>query len=529
MARVTLRLSLTVSVLVSCLDTGWLGSTALPCVSQTFGSSSNVCTCNSTYCDTVEPDIKLPVNKFAVYVTTKSGSRFKKFILSRNKISTAGLSTTKNAKETDIILNIDPENKRQTIVGFGGTFTDASGINIADLPKEAQKLLIDTYFGQDGIEYSLGRIPIASNDMSTDIYSYDFTNGDTGLSKFTIAGYDHLYKLPFIDQAVLASRRNVSLFASPWSSPGWMKTNGNMVGYGTIVSGTAKVYANYLGRFLREYESFMFHGRMWGITPQSGPARSCNASSEPAYQSLCWTPENMSDWVVKDLKPSLRAYGYDHVKLLVMDDNRDVISDWADAFHSTDARNAIDGFAVQANHDTETSPELLSKTHSRYPEKLIIGSEFTLHRKPAVDLGNWERAETLARSIFQNLENYVSGYTHYNLAVNTAGGPSWINNNADSPIIVDSKKKVFYKQPMFYVMGHFSKFIPPGSTVVGLKSVGAVTEYTPAVALLRPDGSETLIIANLLEKEVTARLVSGQFEVVYKMGPSSIQTFVWWS
>ncbi|XP_045158967.2 lysosomal acid glucosylceramidase-like [Mercenaria mercenaria] len=527
MACAILESILTLLALSACLDKVTAESGILPCVPKTFGSSSVVCVCNSTYCDTVETEDVLPPDRFAVYVTTKSGSRLKKTVLHRQKFT--GEQIAADASKSVLIFKVDTSHVRQTIVGFGGTFTDASGMNIASLSKSAQEHLINSYFGPDGIEYTLGRIPIASNDMSTDIYSYDFTNGDTGLSKFTIAGYDHLYKLPYIDQAVVASRRNVSLFGSPWSSPDWMKTNDNMVGYGTIADGMAKVYANYLGRFLQEYESFMFHGRMWGITPQSGPVRSCNISSQPQYQSLCWTAENMSDWVVRDLKPSLREYGYDHVKLLVMDDNRDQLPHWTEAFQSVAKRNDIDGFAVQSHHDGSSSPSLLADTHAKFPDKIIIGSEFSLHRKPAVDLGSWERAETLASSIFQDLQNFVSGYTHYNLALNASGGPSWINNNADCPIIVDATNKVFYKQPMFYIMGHFSKFVPPGSVAIGLKSDGPISVATPAVAFLRPDGSIAVIMANMSEEEVKIQLVDGTFVIKYTLEPSSIQTLVWWS
>lgn len=35
------------------------------------------------------------------------------------------------------------------------------------------------------------------------------------------------------------------------------------------------------------------------------------------------------------------------------------------------------------------------------------------------------------------------------------GGPNWVKNFVDSPIIVNAKKDEFYKQPMFYAMGHF--------------------------------------------------------------------------
>ena len=55
----------------------------------------------------------------------------------------------------------------------------------------------------------------------------------------------------------------------------------------------------------------------------------------------------------------------------------------------------------------------------------------------------------------QNLNNHVTGWTDWNLALDLEGGPSWVKNYVDSPIIVDGSQGVFYKQPMFYHMGHF--------------------------------------------------------------------------
>lgn len=49
----------------------------------------------------------------------------------------------------------------------------------------------------------------------------------------------------------------------------------------------------------------------------------------------------------------------------------------------------------------------------------------------------------------------MTGWTDWNLALDLEGGPNWSKNYVDSPIIVDGSRGVFYKQPMFYHMGHF--------------------------------------------------------------------------
>lgn len=44
--------------------------------------------------------------------------------------------------------------------------------------------VLDAYFGQDGIEYTIGRIPMGSCDFSVEQYSFDDVPGDYNLTHF---------------------------------------------------------------------------------------------------------------------------------------------------------------------------------------------------------------------------------------------------------------------------------------------------------------------------------------------------------
>ena len=48
--------------------------------------------------------------------------------------------------------------------------------------------------------------------------------------------------------------------------------------------------------------------------------------------------------------------------------------------------------------------------------------------------------------ILQNLSHWSAGWVDWNLALNLQGGPNWVKNFVDSPIIVDAENGVFYKQ-----------------------------------------------------------------------------------
>lgn len=113
--------------------------------------------------------------------------------------------------------------------------------------------------------------------------------------------------------------------------------------------------------------------------------------------------------------------------------------------------------------------------------------------------------------MLQNYQHWSIGYMAWNLCLNTDGGP-YLQMAQEAPIIVNTTTGEFYKQPFYYALGHFSKFIYPGSVRVGLtvgdssddlqKGVEAAPTTSPSsssldgVATTNPDGSTTVIVYN---------------------------------
>ena len=52
------------------------------------------------------------------------------------------------------------------------------------------------------------------------------------------------------------------------------------------------------------------------------------------------------------------------------------------------------------------------------------------------------------------------------------GGPNWAYNYVDSPIIVNEARDEFYKNPMYYGLAHFSKFLPEESVRIHSEMTG---------------------------------------------------------
>ena len=54
------------------------------------------------------------------------------------------------------------------------------------------------------------------------------------MTTFSLVKEDFMYKIPFLKKASQISNGKLQLFSSPWSAPGWMKTNGDMKGHGAL-------------------------------------------------------------------------------------------------------------------------------------------------------------------------------------------------------------------------------------------------------------------------------------------------------
>lgn len=123
-------------------------------------------------------------SKYIVYTSNQAGLRFKQ--------SFGIFSVIKNKTNT-IIIN---RNKiYQRIVGWGGAFTDSTGFNILSLSSGSQKHLLNSYFSDNGLEYSLCRVPIGGTDFSLRGYSYNDGESDPELLNFRLAEEDFCYKV----------------------------------------------------------------------------------------------------------------------------------------------------------------------------------------------------------------------------------------------------------------------------------------------------------------------------------------------
>jgi len=158
----------------------------------------------------------------------------------------------------------------QSIEGFGGAFTESAATVLQKMPASLQEEILNAYFHPtQGNGYTLCRTHINSCDFSLGNWACDEMDGDVDLKHFNVKR-DEQAIIPMIQRAAAIAGRPIQIFASPWSPPAWMKTNGQMNQGGKLREEYRAAWATYYCRYVQEYENRGIP--IWGLTVQNEPA-----------------------------------------------------------------------------------------------------------------------------------------------------------------------------------------------------------------------------------------------------------------
>ena len=292
--------------------------------------------------------------------------------------------------EQHSIVSIDTKNRKQTIIGFGGAFTEATAHNINLLSPENRSEIIEAYFGDDGAAYSLTRTHMNSCDFSVTNYSYTPVEGDTLLEHFTIDP-DRADILPMIKDAQGVSKEGFKIFGSPWSAAPWMKDNNNYVG-GKLKKEYYDTWALFFSKYV---DAFRAEGvDIWGFTVENEPHGNGNN-----WESMHYSPEEMTDFVVNHLGPHLEADGKGDLIIMGYDQNRQGVPEWADVMYRDDTtKRYYDGLAVHWYESTyDYFPDMLEYARNAAPEKILLQTEACVDNQVPVwrdDAWYWQKEAT---------------------------------------------------------------------------------------------------------------------------------------
>ncbi|XP_059054093.1 lysosomal acid glucosylceramidase-like [Achroia grisella] len=467
------------------------------CAARPYFNKSVVCVCNATYCDEVTRE-EIACGQYIWYTSSKAGKRFEKYVSSLQYFPPS-------VEYQYSTLELDLNTRYQTVEGFGGAVTDAVGINWLNLTNpQLKQHFINSYFSDKGLQYSMMRVPIGGSDFSTHVYAYnEYPENDVKLSNFSLTYEDYTYKIPFIKAASAVAKTPIHIVSSTWSPPKWMKNTHKFLGISRLKEEFFQTYADYHKKFIEKYEEEGIP--IWGITTTNEPLD--GAAMPPKFNCLGWTVQTFGQWIKDNLGPTIKNWKPE-VNILAVDDQRLAIPLWFDAVvdWNPGSLKYVDGIAVHSYMNKYIPPDILTRTQELYKNQFILTTEFCEGampwQQPKVDLGSWDRAVTYILNILEDLNYNLIGWIDWNLCLNSEGGPNWVQNFVDSPVIVFPERGEFVKQPMFYAMGHFSKFIPRGSIRIQVKelsnatinNVAFITPYNTVVVVLYNDKSVNRLI-----------------------------------
>ena len=420
------------------------------------------------------------------------------------------------------IINLYPEVRYQEIIGFGGAFTESSAYNYSLLTDEQKQLFMEAHFGADGLGYNFGRTHIASCDFSLDIYAH-VEDGDADLSTFSLER-DRKYIIPFLKDAMRYSGEPIMLFASPWSPPAYMKTNGKAINGGFISDEYKALWAKYYCRYIQEMEKEGIE--IFAISVQNEP------NAIQSWESCQYDAQQEAEFIEHHLAPALDEAGLSHIKLIIWDHNKERVYDRARDTLASPAVNervwAVGHHWYSGNHF-----EGLRLVHEQFGKALICSEICAV-----IDQDENDVAERYGIELCGNFNNFCAAFCDWNILLDELGGP-YHNRNKPPKVMPDgtlfeNKGKgcfapVLYNKetgelvftPIYHYIKHFSHYIRRGAVRV------ATTNHDwrlHSTAFQNPDGSLVMVVINPTSEQITTNLRKDGIITSATMPPHSIAT-----
>ena len=435
-----------------------------------------------------------------------------------SKIATLNFSEKGQPFENEITVFVDPSKTFQSYMGIGGAITDAAAETFYKLPENKRKELLSAYYSTtNGIGYTIARTNINSCDFSSDMYTY-VNDNDKSLASFSI-DHDKKYKIPFLKEANAAAANKLTIFASPWSPPSWMKDNNDMLHGGKLKKEFYPVWADYFIKFIKSYEKEGVN--LWGVSIQNEPM------ATQRWESCLYTAEEEKDFLKNNLGPSFEKVGLSNKKIIVWDHNRDLMYQRAQTYFSDPlvAKYAWGmGFHWYEDWSGGTPMyENVKRVHESFPNEHLLFTEGCAESFNASRYYAWVLGEKYARSMINDFNNGMEGFTDWNVLLDETGGPNHVGNFCFAPVHADTRTGDLIYTNAYYYIGHFSKFIKPGAKRI-ISSASRSQLLT--TAFKNPDGKVVVIVMNSSDKAANYNLwVNGKAAVTEAL-PHSISTLI---
>lgn len=460
-----------------------------------------------------ESEKTLQILSSEVY-TTNSGNQTKLQLTNNNLWFDKRVQPLEN--QAGIYVNTTKE--FQTLLGIGAALTDAAAETFYQLPQEEQNRFMQAYFDTEkGIGYSLARTIIHSCDFSSESYTY-VDEGDKELTTFSIE-HDKKYRLPFTKRAIEVADGKLTMYASPWSPPAFMKTNGSMLQGGKLRPEYYQSWANYYVKFIQAYEAEGIP--IWGVSIQNEPM------AVQRWESCIYTAEEERDFLKNYLGPTFEKNGFSNKKIIVWDHNRDLLYERANVILSDEqASKYVWGVGFHWYEDWKDGKPMfnnVNKVHQEYPDVNLIFTEGCNERFDRERINDPKLPERYALAMINDFNNGTVAWTDWNILLNEKGGPNHVGNYCFAPVHGDTQSGELFFSNSYYYIGHFSKFIRPGAKRI---SSGTTSNQISATAFRNEDGSLVVVALNTSETPLNYFLTIDDKTAELQINAHAIQTII---
>ena len=458
------------------------------------------------------------------------------------------IKTSAAPKGQGIRITIDTGQSFQTVQGLGASMTDSSAFVLFELRKRSPELyqfVMERLFSADkGAGFSFLRQPMGSSDYTATREYYTYADKPSAdLSSFSIE-HDRAYIIPMLKDA-LRINPDIELMGTPWSAPGWLKTNDSLLGITKeqkaagstcrLKPETIDLYAEYFVKYVQAYKQ---EGLSIGaLTLQNEPQ-----FDAAQYPCMRMPPEDMARLIGK-IGPRFKALGittgvfaHDHNWILHPND-REVIGgdrkiDPLETVTQLFSDPATGGFwAGSAWHcyagNTQDMQRVYQTLRKQFPDKKVYCTEISAWRR----LSQTDWFDSVRWGLRNNwlgaLLNGASVATEWNLALDHKYGPTLRDDSLAIGLVTihtDSYKSVRFERE-FYAMAHVSKAARPGAVLVKAAiSEGAGLE---AGAFALKSGRYSLVVFNPDGKERSFEVQCKDQYFEYSLPARSIATLIW--
>lgn len=405
-------------------------------------------------------------------------------------------------------VEVNASKRFQSILGFGGAFTDASCYLFSRMDTEQRRALMDEFFGPQGLQLSMGRTCIGSSDYSLSAYSYDDSaTPDPELKNFSIA-HDRDYILPTLKEAIHINPE-LFLLATPWSPPGWMKSGGSLLG-GAMRKQYFASYADYFVKFLEAYKAEGVN--IGAVTAQN----EVDTEQEGRMPAALWGQEYEIAFVKEFLGPAIRNASLD-TKIWLLDHNYSLWGRVLDELSDPGVFQQVDGVAW---HGYVGTPDAMTRVRDAFPTRSAYWTEGGPDILAPDYASDWAKWSGTYAGI---LKNWARCIVAWNFVLDEKGKPNIGPFSCGGVVTLDSKTQKITRSGQYWAFAHYSKAVRRGAQVIATKGDLAGIEH---VAFANPDGDYVLVLTNQgEEREIDCRFEGKSLHL--SLPRNSIVTLQW--